>query len=121
VSGKATAFSYDGLGRRTTITSTPAGGGSAVMTSYLWCGSDICQARNAGNATIRSYYNEGEFVPGTPAQPYYYGIDQIGSVRRGVRQHQQRAGLRLRSVWPRVASHGAAHRLRLCRHVLQRR
>lgn len=25
---------------------------------------------------------EGEFVPGLPAQPYYYGPDQIGSVRR---------------------------------------
>jgi RHS repeat-associated protein len=53
-----------------------------VTTSYLWCGSDICQARNAGNAAIRGYYDEGEFVPGMPAQPYYYGIDQIGSVRR---------------------------------------
>jgi RHS repeat-associated protein len=82
VSGKATAFTYDGLGRRVTIASTPAGGGSATTTSYLWCGSTICQARNASNATTRSYYGEGEFVPGTPNQPYYYGIDQIGSVRR---------------------------------------
>jgi RHS repeat-associated protein len=53
-----------------------------VTTSYLWCGPDICQARNVGNSAIRSYYHEGEFVPGAPAQPYYYGIDQIGSVRR---------------------------------------
>jgi RHS repeat-associated protein len=82
ITGKATAFTYDGLGRRTTIASTPAGGGSALTTSYLWCGEDICQARNASNAAIRSYYDEGEFVPGTPAQTLYYGIDQIGSVRR---------------------------------------
>ncbi len=82
VSGKATAFTYDGLGRRLTIASTPPGGGSATTTSYLWCGDDICQARNAGNTTIRSYYDEGEFVPGTPNQLFYYGIDQIGSVRR---------------------------------------
>jgi len=82
VSGKATAFTYDGLGRRTAIASTPPGGGSAVTTSFLWCESDICQARNAGNLVIRSYYDEGEFVPGAPAQPYYYGVDQIGSVRR---------------------------------------
>jgi hypothetical protein len=82
VSGKATAFSYDGLGRRTAIASTPPGGGSAVTTSYLRCGSDICQARNAGNLVIRSYYDEGELVPGTPSQLYYYGVDQIGSVRR---------------------------------------
>jgi RHS repeat-associated protein len=82
VSGKATAFTYDGLGRRVTIASTPPGGGSATTTSYLWCGSTLCQARNASNATTRSYYGEGEFVPGTPNQPYYYGVDQIGSVRR---------------------------------------
>jgi hypothetical protein len=42
----------------------------------------ICQARDATNATTRSYYAEGELVPGSPAQPYYYGPDQIGSVRR---------------------------------------
>lgn len=81
-SGKATAFAYDGLSRRTAITSTPAGGGSAVTTSYIWCGSRLCQARNASNAVTRSDYAEGEFVPGSPAQPYYYGADQIGSVRR---------------------------------------
>jgi RHS repeat-associated protein len=81
VSGKATAFTYDGLGRRATISSTSPGGG-ATVTSYLWCGDDICQARNAGNSTIRSYYDEGEYLPGTPAQTLYYGIDQIGSVRR---------------------------------------
>jgi RHS repeat-associated protein len=80
--GKATAFAYDGLGRRTAIASTPTGGGSAVTTSYIWCGARICQARNASNAVTREYYSEGEFVPGSPGQPYYYAPDQIGSVRR---------------------------------------
>jgi YD repeat-containing protein len=79
--GKSTAFAYDGLGRRTAITSTPAGGG-AVTTSYLWCGARICQARNASDAITREYFAEGEFVLGAPGQPYYYGPDQIGSVRR---------------------------------------
>jgi RHS repeat-associated protein len=82
VSGKATAFTYDGLSRRAAISSTPAGGGSPTVTSYLWCRDDICQARNAGNTTLRSYYDEGEYVSGTPAQTLYYGIDQIGSIRR---------------------------------------
>jgi RHS repeat-associated protein len=80
--GKQTAFAYDGLGRRTAITSTPAGGGSAVTISYVWCDLQPCQARNAGGSPTRAYYAEGELVPGSPAQPYYYGIDQIGSVRR---------------------------------------
>ena len=107
--GKATTFAYDGLGRRTTITSTLAGGGprgtsgglwwghhyffggggggsdsgiAALTTSYLWCGARICQARNAYNAPTREYYAEGELVLGTPALPYYYGPDQLGTVRR---------------------------------------
>jgi RHS repeat-associated protein len=81
-SGKATAFAYDGLSRRTAITSTPAGGGSAVATSYVWCGTKICQARSASDVPTREYFSEGEFVPGSSPQPYYYGPDQIGSVRR---------------------------------------
>jgi RHS repeat-associated protein len=80
--GKQTAFAYDGLGRRTAIASTPAGGGAATTTAYVWCGQRLCQARNASNAPIRGYYAEGEFVPGSPAQSDYYGRDQIGSVRR---------------------------------------
>src|ERR1700728_2489364 len=48
--------------------------------SYL--GQPHCQARNASNAVTREYLAEGEYVPGSPAQPYYYGPDQIGSVRR---------------------------------------
>ena len=80
--GKQTTFAYDGFSRRTAITSTPAGGGSAVTTSYLWCSSRLCQARNAANAPTRGYYAEGEFVPGTPPQSDYYGADQLGSVRR---------------------------------------
>lgn len=80
--GKATAFAYDGFGRRTTIASTPSGGGSAITTGYVWCGPQICQARDATNAPTRGYYSEGEFVFGSPTQTYYYGTDQIGTVRR---------------------------------------
>ena len=79
--GKQTAFTYDGLSRRRTIASTPPGGGSATTTAYLWCDDDICQSRDGSNTPVRSYYAEGEYVPGTPAS-LYYGIDQIGSVRR---------------------------------------
>ncbi|MCC6471583.1 MAG: hypothetical protein IT563_24920 [Alphaproteobacteria bacterium] len=80
--GKQTDFVYDGLDRRTKITSTSTEGGSSVTMTYAWCGSRICQARNASNAVARSYFSEGEFVPGSPAQPYYYGQDQLGSIRR---------------------------------------
>jgi RHS repeat-associated protein len=41
-----------------------------------------CRGEVIIRVATREYYIEGEFVPGSPAQPYYYGIDQIGSVRR---------------------------------------
>ncbi|MBI2740179.1 MAG: hypothetical protein HYX38_26990 [Rhodospirillales bacterium] len=62
--GKQTAFTYDGLGRRRTITSTPPGGGSATTKAYLWCGEDICQARDGSNTPTRSYYDEGRIPAG---------------------------------------------------------
>lgn len=82
VAGKKTEFTYDGLSRRVSIKSTPAGGGSSVTTSYVWCGSAICQSRNAGNTPIRQYLAEGEYLPGVAPETIFYGSDQIGSVRR---------------------------------------
>ncbi|BCM19203.1 tRNA nuclease WapA [Mesorhizobium sp. J8] len=79
--GKATSFSYDGLGRRVAMTSKPAIG-SSVTTTYVWCDSSLCQARNAGNDTTREYLVEGELVPGASPAAYFYGPDQIGSARR---------------------------------------
>jgi RHS repeat-associated protein len=79
--GKQTAFSYDGLGRRFSLASTPVGGGSVVTTNYVWCGLSPCQARDQSGTPIREYLAEGEYMPAT-SQPLYYGIDQIGSVRR---------------------------------------
>lgn len=81
-SDKATNFTYDGLGRRTSISSKPAGGGGPVTTSFIWCGLRPCQARGLGNAVIRGYYAEGEFQSGSPARYAYYAADQIGSIRR---------------------------------------
>ena len=81
-SGKVSKFTYDGLGRRITIAETPAGGGTAVTTSYIWCGMQPCQARNSAGTVTSEYYAEGEYVPGSPATSYYYGTDNLGSVRR---------------------------------------
>ena len=80
--GKQSDFSYDGRDRRTAISETPTGGGTPVTTRYLWCGGDICQARNVDNTVIRSYHEDGEYLPGTPATTLFYGTDQVGSVRR---------------------------------------
>jgi RHS repeat-associated protein len=76
--GKQTSFSYDGLGRRTAITTAVSG--SAATTFHLWCGARLCQASNANGAPARSYYDEGEvdYASGTQL---YYGPDRLGSVR----------------------------------------
>ncbi|WP_292502311.1 RHS repeat-associated core domain-containing protein [Mesorhizobium sp.] len=79
--GKATSFAYDGLNRRVAVTSSPVGGGS-VTSFYIWCGSKPCQQRNSANSITREYSGEGELVLGALAQTYYYGVDQLGSVRR---------------------------------------
>ncbi|MCD2175033.1 hypothetical protein LQK84_18870 [Rhizobium sp. C4] len=81
-SGKATNFTYDGIGRRTRIVSTPAGGGSAQTRNFVWCGDRICQARDSSYALTRQYLDEGEYLSGSSPQTYFYGIDQLGSVRR---------------------------------------
>nr|WP_200985154.1 RHS repeat-associated core domain-containing protein [Rhizobium rhizogenes]QCL10057.1 RHS repeat-associated core domain protein [Rhizobium rhizogenes] len=79
--GKQTQFTYDGLGRRIKIDDTPAGGGT-VTSKYIWCGSKLCQARDASYAVVRSYFDEGEYKIGATNLSLYYAVDQIGSVRR---------------------------------------
>ena len=93
--GKQTAFTYDGQGRRRTIVSTPPGGGSATTTAHLWCGDDICQSRDGSNTPIRSYYDEGEYVPGTPASDTVLRRRPDRLSATGVRQYNERGGLRL--------------------------
>jgi RHS repeat-associated protein len=67
------AFTYDGLGRRRSATLT-----DTAATTFVWCGERLCQSQWLD--LVRGYYAEGEFLS---AVPLYYGVDQIGSVRRG--------------------------------------
>jgi RHS repeat-associated protein len=79
--GKQTSFAYDGLGRRSAITTTVSG--TASTTYYLWCGSQLCQAVNPSGTVARSYFAEGEavVVPPPATAALYYGPDRLGSVR----------------------------------------
>lgn len=77
--GQQVAFTYDGLGRRVEITSTPAGG-SPTTTTYTWCGFKPCVASNSNGTVARRYYAEGEQVLSSNTG-LYYGQDQIGSAR----------------------------------------
>jgi len=76
----STILRYDGLGRRTAVIEN--NNGSSTETRYLWCGERICQARDASDAIIRRYYDEGELqVSSTGNTPLYYAQDHLGSVR----------------------------------------
>jgi RHS repeat-associated protein len=72
--GPATTFRYDGLGRRIAIVT------NGVETRYLWCGQELCQARNATDLISRRYLPEGEVIA-VSGTLLYYGQDQLGSVR----------------------------------------
>ena len=67
--GKQTSFAYDGLGRRTAITTTLSG--SPATTFYLWCGSRLCQAVDSNGTVARSYFDEGEVVAAAGTELYY--------------------------------------------------
>lgn len=77
--GKSTSFTYDGMGRRVGILSTPVGGGTSIDRRFVWCGDEVCQSRSPNGADQRDYLLEGEK---TGAQSFYYAQDHQGSVRR---------------------------------------
>jgi RHS repeat-associated protein len=81
-SGANAHYSYDGRGRRVSQSVVAAGSAVQTTTSWLWCGNVLCQARDASGTVLREILSEGEYLPGQSPQALYYGVDQIGSVRR---------------------------------------
>ncbi|UIY31513.1 peptidase C39 (plasmid) [Neorhizobium galegae] len=81
VSDRLVTYSYDGMGRRTSIRDG-SGGGEGTVRKFVWCGNILCQARDGGYLVQRSYVEEGEIIVGGTSELMFYGIDQIGSVRR---------------------------------------
>ena len=85
---KQVTFRYDGMGRRlAAVTST---GGTAIETRYLWCGTKLCHARDAEDAVMRRYFDEGEMIVAA-GTPLFYAEDQLGSVRDVVAPDGSRA------------------------------
>lgn len=74
-------FRYDGFGRRIEMKDTPHDQGKITI-KYAWCGESVCQARDNSYALSRSYYDEGELLASGSVPKLYYGIDQVGSIRR---------------------------------------
>jgi len=78
-------FSYDGLGRRLRIVEKTNG----VVQSenyYLWCGTKICEMRDASGATVlRRLFPQGESLIGANGSTnFFYTRDHLGSVREAV-------------------------------------
>jgi RHS repeat-associated protein len=78
-------FAYDGLDRRTRITLRNA---ANVITSdrrYLWCGTQICEERDASGANVLKRYSahglQNVSAPELPIGAYFYTRDHLGSVR----------------------------------------
>lgn len=67
-------YAYDGIGRRTAIEDAP-GNSAMLLRKFVWCGSSLCQARDANYAVDRSYHEEGEAVASEGG--LYYGRDQM--------------------------------------------
>jgi len=78
-------FSYDGLGRRLRIVEKTNG----VLQSdnyYLWCGTKICEMRDASGASVlRRLFPQGESLIGANnSTNIFYTRDHLGSVREAV-------------------------------------
>jgi len=53
--------------------------GSVTSTKqFVWCGNQICEARNASGSITAQYFSWGETISGSN---YYYSRDRLGSIR----------------------------------------
>jgi RHS repeat-associated protein len=72
------SFTYDGLGRRASITEKH---GTTVLTAktFVWCGAQLCQERDVTGQTVnRQFFSQGEMIGSTK---YFYTRDHLGSIR----------------------------------------
>jgi RHS repeat-associated protein len=72
-----TELSYDGQGRRCRIVEKTNGVVQAER-RYIWCGTDLCEERDANNAVLRRFFGQGFTEGGTN---YFYTRDHLRSVR----------------------------------------
>jgi RHS repeat-associated protein len=71
-------FTYDGQGRRVQI-AEKVGGSIVTATKFLWCGSELCEARDtSGSNVVKRFFGQGEQISGSN---YWFTRDHLGSVR----------------------------------------
>ena len=68
-----TGFVYDGLGHRVQETSN-----GTLIKQWIWCGTQLCEERDANGNVTNRFYAQGEQLAGVP---YFYTRDHLGSIR----------------------------------------
>jgi RHS repeat-associated protein len=68
-----TEFVYDGVGRRVAEWDN-----GSLAKQWVWCGTELCEERNASNTVTKRFFPQGEQISGTA---YFYSRDHLGSVR----------------------------------------
>jgi RHS repeat-associated protein len=74
-SGTVSQYVYDGVGRRVSIAVQSSS--DLKTTNYLWCGLNVCQARDLGNAVLNEFFEQGETQG---SSKFLYARDRLGSI-----------------------------------------
>ncbi|MCW0216775.1 MAG: RHS repeat-associated core domain-containing protein, partial [Prosthecobacter sp.] len=75
-----TEFAYDALSRRVKEVEKDAEGEVVSEKRLLWCGTQICEERDAENSVVKRYAGAG--VALADDSKYYFTRDHLGSVRQ---------------------------------------
>jgi len=70
-------FTYDGFSRWVQIVEK-SNGATTSTKRFIWCGTELCEERDASNAVTRRFLSEGEQIG---AAKFYFTRDHLGSVR----------------------------------------
>lgn len=76
-----TEFTYDGSGRRVAIRHL-INGSEVSDRRFAWCGSEICEERDATGAVVKRFFSQGVKIEAGPVTgTFYYTYDHLGSIR----------------------------------------
>lgn len=74
-------FTYDGLSRLASLRRL-TNGVEASFRRFVWCGSEICEERDASGLVTKRFFDQGMKVETGPATgSYFYTRDHLGSIR----------------------------------------
>jgi len=74
--GNNSQFTYDGLGRCADIVETRNGTVTSTK-QFVWCGIQMCEARDASSAITAQYFSYGQTIGGASL---FYPKDHLGSI-----------------------------------------